>query len=590
MGTIKKITKGMKKRYWLFTILTPITMIGEVFFETVIPYLMALIIDKGIADQNIKYVLTTGAFMIGCSLVSLSCGIGGARFAALASQGFSHNLRSILFNKVQSFSFSNVDKFSTASLVTRLTTDVTNVQNVFQMLIRICFRAPFMLIAGCLMAIKINASLSVVFLISIPVLAFFISFISIKAYPRFSEMLSKYDVMNRIVQENLIAIRVVKAFVRGDYENQKFEQAADDVKKTQVCAERLILWLLPVMQIVIYSTLIAVFWLGGRKVVFGSMLAGELISFLTYVMQILTSLMMIGMIFVSVVLSRASVRRILEVLDEMPDITEKTASCVQTVRDGSIVFNNVNFSYSNNVENCVLNDINLSIKNGQTVGIIGGTGSGKSTLISLVPRLYDCFDGSVKVGGVDVRDYSLKALRDSIAVVLQKNVLFKGTIRDNLLWGNKDASDSEIKAACDASDASSFIESFADGYDTELGQGGVNISGGQKQRLCIARALLKKPKILILDDSTSAVDMSTEARIRTNLKQMFPETTKIIIAQRISSVQDADMIIVMNDGKIDGIGNHAELLKSNEIYQEVYNSQKDYSDADLVETKIGAGE
>ena len=481
-------------------------------------------------------------------------------------------------------------RFSTASLVTRLTTDVTNVQNVFQMLIRICFRAPFMLIAGCLMAIKINASLSVVFLISIPVLAFFISFISIKAYPRFSEMLSKYDVMNRIVQENLIAIRVVKAFVRGDYENQKFEQAADDVKKTQVCAERLILWLLPVMQIVIYSTLIAVFWLGGRKVVFGSMLAGELISFLTYVMQILTSLMMIGMIFVSVVLSRASIRRISEVLDETPDITEKTASCVQTVRDGSIVFNNVNFSYSNNVENCVLNDINLSIKNGQTVGIIGGTGSGKSTLISLVPRLYDCFDGSVKVGGVDVRDYSLKALRDSIAVVLQKNVLFKGTIRDNLLWGNKDASDSEIKAACDASDASSFIESFADGYDTELGQGGVNISGGQKQRLCIARALLKKPKILILDDSTSAVDMSTEARIRTNLKQMFPETTKIIIAQRISSVQDADMIIVMNDGKIDGIGNHAELLKSNEIYQEVYNSQKDYSDADLVETKIGAGE
>ena len=582
MSTIKKITAGLEKRYWLFTVLTPITMIGEVFFETVIPYFMALIIDKGIANHDINYVLRLGLIMIGCSIVSLLCGIGGARFAALASQGFSHNLRRSLFSRVQTFSFSNIDHFSTASLVTRLTTDVTNAQNVYQMLIRICFRAPFMLIAGCLMAFKINASLSLVFLISVPVLAFAIIFISVKAYPRFSFMLSKYDTMNRIIQENLIAIRVVKAFVRGDLENQKFEQAATDVRAAQVRAEKLILWLLPIMQIVIYSSLIAVFWLGGRKVVFGTMLAGELVSFLTYVMQILMSLMMIGMIFVGVVLSRASVKRICEVLDEEPEIKQKS-SCITQVLDGSIDFENVSFSYSKNENNCVLNDINLHIKSGQTIGIIGGTGSGKSTLISLIPRLYDSLNGVVKVGGVDVKDYDLKVLRDSVSVVLQKNVLFSGTIRQNLLWGNNSATNEQIQKACEASDAAGFINGFVDGYETDLGQGGVNISGGQKQRLCIARAILKNPKILILDDSTSAVDMATEARIRSSLKEICPQTTKIIIAQRISSVQNADLIVVMHDGKINGIGKHSELLENNLIYQEVYNSQKDYSDADLKE-------
>ncbi len=581
MSTIKQITRGMEKRYWFFTILTPVSMIGEVFFETVIPYLMSFIIDKGIAMHDIKYVLTVGGIMILCSLVSLLCGIGGSRFSAIASQGFSHNLRSNLFKKVQTFSFKNVDHFSTASLVTRLTTDVTNAQNVYQLLIRICFRAPFMLLAGSIMAFRINAELSLVFLVSVPFLALAIAFISSKAYPRFSVMLSRYDKLNTIVQENLIAIRVVKAFVRQDYENEKFDEAANDLRKNQVKAEKLILWLLPIMQIVIYSSLIAVYWLGGRQVVFGSMLAGELVSFLTYVMQILMSLMMIGMIFVSVVLSRASVKRIVEVLNEVSDIVQPKKDAVINVKDGSVDFENVSFSYSENKDKAVLRNIDLHIDSGSVVGIVGGTGSGKTSLVSLISRLYDCCEGTVKVGGVDVKKYDLITLRDSVAVVLQKNVLFSGTIKQNLLWGNKHAQDAEILDACKASDASSFIDTFPEKYETELGQGGVNLSGGQKQRLCIARALLKKPKILILDDSTSAVDTATEKRIRDSLAVLLPETTKIIIAQRITSVQNADVIVVLNDGKIDGIGNHQELLKSNQIYQEVFESQKDNSDADL---------
>ena len=581
MSTIKQITRGMEKRYWFFTILTPVSMIGEVFFETVIPYLMSFIIDKGIAMHDIKYVLTVGGIMILCSLVSLLCGIGGSRFSAIASQGFSHNLRSNLFKKVQTFSFRNVDHFSTASLVTRLTTDVTNAQNVYQLLIRICFRAPFMLLAGCIMAFRINAELSLIFLVSVPFLALAIAFISSKAYPRFSVMLSKYDKLNTIVQENLIAIRVVKAFVRQDYENEKFDEAANDLRKNQVKAEKLILWLLPIMQIVIYSSLIAVYWLGGRQVVFGAMLAGELVSFLTYVMQILMSLMMIGMIFVSVVLSRASVKRIVEVLNEEPDIVQPKKDAVINVKDGSVDFENVSFSYSENKDKAVLRNIDLHIKSGAVVGIVGGTGSGKTSLVSLISRLYDCSEGTVKVGGVDVKKYDLVTLRDSVAVVLQKNVLFSGTIKQNLLWGNKEAKDTDILDACKASDASSFIDTFPEKYETELGQGGVNLSGGQKQRLCIARALLKKPKILILDDSTSAVDTSTEKRIRDSLADLLPETTKIIIAQRITSVQNADVIIVLNDGTIDGMGNHQQLLESNKIYQEVFESQKDNSDADL---------
>ena len=585
MSFIKKITSGMEKKYVVNTFLCPITMIGEVFLETVIPLIMAKIIDVGIAGKDINYVLKTGGLMVLCALLSLLCGAGGARFAAVASQGFSHNLRRKLFSKVQDFSFANVERFSSASLVTRLTTDVTNAQNVYQMLIRICFRAPFMLLCGSIMAFRINARLAVIFLFSIPVLAVAIAVISKLAFSRFGTMLKKYDAMNNIVQENLIAIRVVKAFVRGDFECKKFNASADEVRRTQVAAEKLMIVLWPIMQLVVYASMSAVFWFGGRMVVVGTMLSGELISFLTYIIQIFMSMMMLGMIFVGLVLSRASIARITEVLDEVPDIAEplpsKNRQVLQEVKDGSVDFENVSFSYNKSIENCVLKDINLHIKSGQTVGIIGGTGSSKTTLVSLIPRLYDATKGCVKVGGNDVRGYSLVPLRDSVAVVLQKNVLFSGTIKDNLRWGNENASNEEIISACKAADADGFISSFPMGYETELGQGGVNLSGGQKQRICIARALLKNPKILILDDSTSAVDTATEKRIRCVLKEMRPETTKIIIAQRISSVQDADIIFVLEDGMINGQGTHKQLLESNKIYQEVYSSQQTSGDADL---------
>lgn len=580
MGTIRKITAGLEKKYWLNTFLSPFVMIGEVVMETLIPFLMAKIIDVGISSHNMTYVLRVGGIMVLCAVVSLCFGAGGARFGAVAALGFARNLRRNLFKKVQSFSFANVDHFSSASLVTRLTTDVTNVQNVYQMICRICFRAPFMLVAGTLMAFKINAELALVFIVAIPVLAVAVIGLSSAAYPRFSAMLKKYDKMNSIVQENLIAIRVVKAFVRGDYEDEKFENAAKDVRNVQVRAEKIVIALMPFMQVVVYVCIIWVLWFGGKMIVFGSMKAGELVSFLTYVTQILMSLMMIGMIFVNIVLSRASVNRICQVLDEVPDISNPK-NPVMTVTDGSVDFENVSFSYSKNKENFVLSDINLHINSGNVVGIIGGTGSSKTTLVSLIPRLYDAASGVVKLGGINVKDYDLKTLRDNVAVVLQKNVLFSGTIKENLKWGKKDASDEEIIAACKVSDADSFIQALPDGYETELGQGGVNLSGGQKQRLCIARALLKNPKILILDDSTSAVDTSTEKRIREALCSLHPEITKIIIAQRISSVKDSDIIFVLDDGKINGCGTHDELLKNNRIYKEVYESQSSLGDADI---------
>lgn len=580
MGTIRKITAGLEKKYWLNTFLSPLVMIGEVVMETVIPFFMSKIIDIGITNRDMTYVLKTGGIMVVCAIISLCFGAGGARFGAVASLGFARNLRRRLFKKVQSFSFANVDHFSSASLVTRLTTDVTNVQNVYQMICRICFRAPFMLIAGTIMAFKINAELALVFLIAIPVLAVAVIGLSAAAYPRFSNMLKKYDKMNSIVQENLIAIRVVKAFVRGEYEDEKFEKAANDVKNAQVRAERIVITLMPIMQFVVYVCIICVLWFGGKMIVFGSMKAGELVSFLTYVTQILMSLMMIGMIFVNLVLSRASVGRICQVLDEDVDI-KNPENPVLSVKDGSVDFENVSFSYSKNKEKCVLSGINLHIKSGNVVGIIGGTGSSKTTLISLIPRLYDATCGTVKVGGLDVRSYDLKILRDNVAVVLQKNVLFSGTIKENLKWGNKNATDEEIIAACKVSDADSFIQNLPDGYETELGQGGVNLSGGQKQRICIARALLKKPKILILDDSTSAVDTATEKRIRDSLRSLHPEITKIIIAQRITSVKDSDIIIVLDDGKINGSGTNDELLKTNKIYREVYESQASSGDADI---------
>ena len=581
MSNIRKLFDGIEKKYIAKTFFTPLVMVVEVILEVFIPFLFSKIIDNGVADRNIPYIVKTGLLMVFISLASLCSGCFGSYFAAGASQGLSHHLRNRLFAKVQSFSFSNIDKFSTASLVTRLTTDVTMCQNTFQMIIKSCARSPIMLIAGTVMAFNINKSLSFLFFISIPILLVAVLGLSSLAYPRFSDLMKKYDTLNASVQENLIGIRIVKAFVREKFEEEKFTKACDAVRKAQVHAEKVIIFLMPVMQLVMYLSIAAVVWFGGHKVIFGTMLPGQLVSFFTYVMQILMSLMMLGMVFVSTVMVRASIKRICEVLDEEPSIVSPE-NAVKQVKNGSIEFCNVNFSYTAEKANCVLENINLKIQSGQTVGIIGGTGSSKTTLVSLVPRLYDCLEGCVKVGGEDVRNYDLEVLRDSVSMVLQKNVLFTGTIRENLLWGNENATEEQIVQACKAADADSFIRSFSLGYDTVLGQGGVNVSGGQKQRLCIARALLKNPKILILDDSTSAVDTATEARIRTALKQLAPETTKIIIAQRISSVKDADIIFVMEDGKINGCGTHSWLLENNEIYREVFESQQQGSgDADL---------
>ena len=571
MSNVSKLLKGLEKKYKVCSVLSPVSMIGEVLLEIVIPLFMARIIDVGIANGDLSYVLKVGLIMVGLSCLSLLFGALGARFSAVAALGFSRNLRRNLFSKIQDFSFGNLDRFSTSSLVTRLTTDVTNVQNTYQMIIRLCFRAPFMLVSGTVMACVINRNLSVIFFVAIPVLAFFLALIGIKAFPRFSKMMKQYDNMNATVQENLTAIRVVKSFVRTPFENKKFSDSADAVRRAQVNAEKLVIFTSPIMQLVVYSCVILSLWFGGHMVVAGNMQTGELISFITYIGQILMSLMMLSMIFIMLVLSRASISRIVEVLDEDPEIKNPDAEATEEVPDGSIDFKDVRFSYSKREDNCVLSGINLHIDSGQMIGVIGGTGSSKTTLVSLVPRLYDVLSGSVSVGGIDVKKYNLTALRDSVAMVLQKNVLFSGTIRDNLRWGNEDATDEEIEQACIAADAHEFIPN---GYDTDLGQGGVNISGGQKQRLCIARALLKKPKILILDDSTSAVDTATDARIRKALRNQLPETTKIIIAQRINSVQDADKIYVLDNGMIDGCGTHEELLENNKIYREVYDSQQ----------------
>lgn len=581
MSEVKKLVHGMEKKYVIHSILSPVCMIGEVVMEVLIPLVMSKIIDQGIANSNLPYVVKTGLLMVGIACVSFCCGVLGTVLSTSAAQGFAYNLRGRLYNKIQTFSFANIDKFSTASLVTRLTTDVNMTQNVYRMLIHMCVRSPFMLISGTLMAFKINKELAVLFLIAIPVIAISILTLSSIAHPRFKRMMKKMDVLNATVQENLIGIRDVKAFVRGDYEQKKFEKAADDVRSAQVKAEKILIFMMPIMMLVMYVAMIVVMWFGGKQVVFGTMKSGELISFFTYVTQVLSSLMMLGMIFISLVMAKACTERITEVLDEVPDI-DSPQNPVMQVKDGSISFENVSFSYNSDLQNCVLSDVNLQIESGQVIGIIGGTGSSKTTLISLLPRLYDTVKGSVKIGGIDVKDYDIEVLRDAVSVVLQKNVLFSGTIKENLRWGNENATDEQIVNACKASDADSFISSFPDGYETNLGQGGVNVSGGQKQRLCIARALLKNPKILILDDSTSAVDTATESRIRNALKEIAPETTKIIIAQRISSVKEADKIFVLDEGRINGFGTHEELLENNEIYREVYESQQQGSgDADL---------
>ena len=583
MSTIRKLTRGLNKKYIINSIMSPIVMIGEVLMEVIIPFIMAKIIDVGIAGKDLPFVAKYGAIMIGLAVFSLFCGVMGTRCSTVAAQGFAYTLRTRLYQKIQTFSFANIDRFSTASLVTRLTTDVNMAQNVYRMLIHMCVRSPFMLIAGTIMAFRMNSQLAILFLIAVPIIVISILIISNLAHPRFVKMMKTIDGMNSAIQENLIGIRIVKAYVRGDFEENKFRKAADDVRRAQVHAEKLIIFMMPIMQLVMYVSMIAVMWFGGRLVVGGHMLSGELISFFTYVTQVLSSIMFLGMVFVSLVMVQASNQRIVEVLDEVPDI-DNPANPVMEVKDGAVEFDKVDFSYNKKADNCILKDINLKIESGQVVGIIGSTGSSKTSLVALLPRLYDVLEGSVKIGGVDVRNYDIQVLRDSVAMVLQKNVLFSGTIKDNLRWGNKEATDEQIIAACKAADADSFINSFPEGYETMLGQGGVNVSGGQKQRLCIARALLKNPKILILDDSTSAVDTATEGRIRNALKELAPETTKIIIAQRISSVKEADKIIVLDEGTVSAVGTHDELLESSKIYREVYESQQQGSgDADLAD-------
>ena len=560
------------KNYKRFLLVCPLLMIGEVLMETLIPLLMGKIVDVGIAESNLGYVLKTGGLMMLMSLCSLAFGAGAARFSAVGGAGFAKQLRKALFDKVQTFSFYNIDRFSTASLVTRMTTDVNNTQNMVMLCSRMLFRAPFMLVIATILAARINGELVMIFFVAVPVLAVTIGFAMSKAHPRFTAMLKKYDALNASVQENLIAIRVVKAFVRSDYEKEKFDKSVDDVREMQLKAEKLIVVMMPIMQMIVYLCICAVLWFGGNKIVQGTMLTGELISFISYVTQILMSLMMLSMLLLNLVLSRASISRIVEVLDEVPDI-QNGANALDTIPDGSIDFDDVYFSYKKGSENYILSDVNLHIKPGETIGILGGTGSAKSTLVQLIPRLYDVSRGSVRVGGHDVREYDIEALRDAVSMVLQKNVLFSGTIRDNLRWGDKDATQEEIEAACRAAQAHDFIMSFPNGYDTDLGQGGVNVSGGQKQRLCIARALLKHPKVVILDDSTSAVDTATDASIRRALHEEFSHITTLIIAQRVASVMDADKIIILDEGRIADMGTHDELMVRSAIYREIYTSQ-----------------
>ena len=584
MNSLKKLLVGLEKRFKVSALVAPLLIMGEVLLEVLIPLIMARIIDVGISNHDVGYVVKYGLIMILAALASLGFGVFAGKYAAVASVGFARNIRRRLFNKIQDFSFGNVDKFSTSSLITRLTTDVTNTQNTFQMIIRMCIRSPFMFVSAIIMSFYINSKMALIFLAAIPLIAIPAAIIMKKAFPRFQEMMKNYDLLNGTVQENLIGIRAVKAFVREKDEIERFKLAANAVRTTQVKAEKLVILNMPIMQLVMYLSIIAILWFGGNFIIAGSMQVGELISFITYLTQILMSLMMISMIFVMLVISKASMNRIVEVLDEEVDIkSAEKSKAVSSVKDGSIKFENVSFSYDKQETTAVLRNINVDIKSGMTVGIVGGTGSSKTTFVQLIPRLYDVLSGKVEVGGVNVKDYELETLRNSVAMVLQKNVLFSGTIKENLKWGNENATDEEIIAACKAASAHVFVSSFPNGYETELGQGGVNLSGGQKQRLCIARALLKQPKILILDDSTSAVDTATDAAIRKNLASTLNNTTKIIIAQRISSIQDADVIYVLDEGEIVDFGNHEKLLETCEIYKEVYESQLKGNDFDEAE-------
>lgn len=560
------------KEYKKASIATPVFMILEVIMETIIPLMMASIIDDGVSVGNAGHIYKMGALMLAAACFSLFSGFMGGKYGAKASTGFARNLRKAMYENIQTFSFSNIDKFSTAGLVTRLTTDVTNIQNAYQMLLRMCMRAPFSLICAMVMSFVVNTRIATVYLIAVLLLGVILAVLLTRTTKYFNSIFQKYDDLNESVQENVSAIRVVKAYVREDHEKEKFTKASGNVYKLFTKAEAMICLNMPIMQFAVYACILVISWMGAHMIVSNTLTTGGLSMLLTYCMNILMNLMMLSMIFVMVTMSVASARRVAEVLNEKPDITNPE-NPVMEVADGSIEFQHVDFSYKKDAKEPVLKDINLKIRSGETIGILGGTGSGKSSLVSLLSRLYDVTKGSVLVGGRDVREYDLEVIRNQVAVVLQNNVLFSGTILDNLRWGDKEATKEECMHACDLACASEFIEKLPKGYDTYIEQGGTNVSGGQKQRLCIARALLKKPKVLILDDSTSAVDTSTDARIRKAFAEEIPGTTKLIIAQRVSSIQNADRIIVMENGEINGFGTHEELLGNNEIYRDVYESQ-----------------
>lgn len=581
MHVIKKLA-GCIREYKIQTILSPLFIALEVLIEVIIPFITAKLIDSIEMKSDIAVIAKFGGILVALAMMSLTCGALSGHFCAVASSGFAKNLRHDLFYKVQSYSFSNIDKFSTSSLVTRLTTDVTNVQNSFMMIIRTAIRSPMMIIFSVIMTLRISKKLTLIFLTTIPFLIGGVTFILKKVMPFFKKIFKKYDQLNNSIQENISGIRAVKSFVREDYEKKKFAKSSDEVCENFTIADKMLAFASPIMQSAIYVVMILICYIGAKTIISSGnteLTVGGLSSVMTYGMQVLMSLLMLSMIFVMISMSLTAANRIAEVLDEESSI-HNPENPVMQVKDGSISFENASFAYSEKAERKTLENINLEIKSGETVGIIGATGSSKTSLIQLISRLYDVSDGSVKVGGIDVRDYDVKTLRDAVSVVLQKNVLFSGTVKDNLRWGNKDATDEEIRRVCALAQADEFVSAMPDGYDTMIERGGSNVSGGQKQRLCIARALLKKPKILILDDSTSAVDTKTDSLIRRAFREEIPDTTKIIIAQRISSVLDADKIVVIDNGTINGIGTHEELIETNEIYRDVFETQTKAGDFD----------